>query len=342
MSTAQVLQPADLRDEAFPLSASPAEKLAFLVRYATLATSGHNRQPWRFVTRGKTLELWADRSRSLPVLDPHDRELVISCGCALMNLRLSLHRFGYLGSVEPLPDSGEPDLLAVIGLGERIEPNQDDFKLFDAIPLRRTNRHLFEDKRVPDEVAELLKSATPEEEAWLCYYREPEGKYALADLIARGDRTQFGDHRFRDELARWLRPSHTADGDGIPGYGFGSRDQAALASPFVVRTFDMGGSRPARDHDLAAASSMLAVIGTPEDEPRNWLAAGQALERVLLLARTHDVSASFLNQPIEVDPLRSELRDLVGLGGYPQTLIRLGYGPDPLPTPRRALRDVQA
>ena len=342
MSTAQALEPAELRDEAFPLSGPPAEKLAFLVRYATLAPSGYNRQPWRFTTSGERLELWADRTRALPVLDPFDRELVISCGCALTNLRLSLHRFGYRGSVELLPENDEPDLLAAIGLGERMEPGQDDFTLFDAIPLRRTNRHQFEDKCIPDDITELLKSAAAEEEAWLCHYREPEGKYALADLISRGDRAQFGDHRFRDELAGWLRPTHAPDGDGIPGYGFGSGGQAALASPFAMRTFDMGGTRPARDHELAAASSMLAVIGTPEDDRRSWLLAGQALERVLLLARTHGVWASFLNQPVEVEPLRSELRDLVGLGGYPQTLIRLGYGPEPMRTPRRALRDVLA
>jgi hypothetical protein len=29
----------------------------------------------------------ADRTRALPVTDPEDRELTISCGCALFNLR---------------------------------------------------------------------------------------------------------------------------------------------------------------------------------------------------------------------------------------------------------------
>jgi nitroreductase len=340
MATAQAPELAELKDEAFPLSASAAEKLAFLVPYATLAPSGHNRQPWRFATRGDALELWADRSRSLRVLDPHDRELVISCGSALLNLRLALRRFGYQGSVELKPEAGEPDLLALVGLGERLQPGQDDFMLFNAIPRRRTNRNQFEDRRVPDELAEQLKSAAAEEGAWLSYYREPEGKYALADLISRGDRTQFSDPAFRDELGAWLRPNHAGVSDGMPGYGFASGDQTVLVSPFVLRTFDMGGSRPARDHDLAASSSMLAVIGTEADDARGWLAAGQALERVLLLARTEGVWASFLNQPVEVDPLRSELRDLVGLGGFPQMLIRLGYGPEPLRMPRRPLRDV--
>ena len=36
----------------------------------------------------ETVELLADRTRALPVNDPQDRELTISCGCALFNLRV--------------------------------------------------------------------------------------------------------------------------------------------------------------------------------------------------------------------------------------------------------------
>ena len=57
--------------------------LRSLVEYAALAPSGHNTQPWRFRLRGGGAELLADRTRALPVVDPDDRELVISCGAAL-------------------------------------------------------------------------------------------------------------------------------------------------------------------------------------------------------------------------------------------------------------------
>ena len=32
---------------------------------------------------GRTVDVLADRTRALPVGDPHDRQLIISCGCAL-------------------------------------------------------------------------------------------------------------------------------------------------------------------------------------------------------------------------------------------------------------------
>jgi hypothetical protein len=73
------------------------------------------------------------------------------------------------------------------------------------------------------------------------------------------------------------------------------------------------------------------VSGTDADEPADWLAAGQALARVLLRARTADVWASFLNQPIELPATRLQLPHIIGRPGFPQLIVRLGYGADVRP-----------
>jgi hypothetical protein len=96
----------------FPRHGTLREKLSFLVGYAILAPSGHNAQPWLFSIADDTIELYADRARALPVFDPEDRELTISCGAALLNLRLALRRFGYQDLLETLPDPAVDDLLA--------------------------------------------------------------------------------------------------------------------------------------------------------------------------------------------------------------------------------------
>ena len=74
---------------------------------------------------------------------------------------------------------------------------------------------------------------------------------------------------------------------------------------------------------------------------RIWLAAGQALARVLLRAGAENVWASYLNQPIELAELRPELCETIGCGGYPQLLLRMGYGPEVRPTLRRPVTEVQ-
>jgi hypothetical protein len=137
-----------------------AEKMNFLLRYAILAPSGHNTQPWLFKIIGNdTIELYADRSRALPVVDPDDREMVISCGAALHYLRVAANHFGLAERVELLPDDkNNPDLLARISFKESDDGGvvqkqaQQDILLFEAITKRRSNRSPFENRKLPGDL----------------------------------------------------------------------------------------------------------------------------------------------------------------------------------------------
>jgi len=110
--------PWSISAEDFPANGTMAEKWKFFLRYAVLAPSSHNSQPWLFRLRNDTLELRADRRRACRVKDPNDRELVMSCGCALFHLRCAMRHFGYLGTVEIFPDR-DPDLVARVSLNAR-------------------------------------------------------------------------------------------------------------------------------------------------------------------------------------------------------------------------------
>jgi hypothetical protein len=307
------------------------EVARFAVEHAVLAPSSHNSQPWLFRTDGADIDLYADRSRALPVVDPDDRELTISCGAALLHLRLAVRHLGFADHVRLLPDDGDPDLLARVTIGERAEPSPEDEALFQTIPLRRTNRAAFEPATVPEATLLALCAAARDEGAWLKILRSEERRHALTRLIAEADQEQWGSVAFRRELASWLHPLRRHDGLG--GYALG-------AGPLIVRTFDMGKGRAARDHQLAEGSPVLAVIQTENDLPADWLMAGQALARVLLRARGEELWASFLNQPIEVHSLRPRLREMLGGTDIPQLILRMGYGPEPKASPRRPVQQV--
>src|SRR5687767_5158027 len=93
----------NVSDSDFPRGGGLADQIQFLIKYAILAPSGHNTQPWLFkITKNNMIELYADRSRALPVVDPDDRELTISCGAALYYLRLAANHFGMTVDVELL------------------------------------------------------------------------------------------------------------------------------------------------------------------------------------------------------------------------------------------------
>lgn len=108
----------------------------------------------------------------------------------------------------------------------------------------------------------------------------------------------------------------------------------------VVRSIDMGARTGAQDRRLAASAPLLVALGTEGDDARDWLRAGQALERVLLEARAQGLQAGFLNQPVQVPSLRPKLQSLLG-AGVPQVVLRLGHPAEDLrAAPRRALDEV--
>jgi nitroreductase len=304
-----------------------------LIRMAVLAPSSHNTQPWLFRVSGSAIDLLADRTRALPVNDPEDRELTISCGCALMNLRAAAVNHGFRAQVQVLPDATDPDWLARMSLYKAPEGPAEEAALAELIDRRRTDRKDFATQAVdPAAIAQLVAAATAEG-AWLRPLLTEDARRQAATLVAEGDAAQWGNPRWRRELAAWMHTRRRGDGLTVP----------ALALPLarlVIRSFDLSGRVGAKDRKMAESSPLLAVLGTTRDGTRDWLQVGQALQRVLLVACRHGLQASYLNQPIQVATLRPGLQNLVG-GGSPQMLLRFGHPrEEPPAAPRRPLEAV--
>jgi hypothetical protein len=131
----------------------------------------------------------------------------------------------------------------------------------------------------------------------------------------------------------------------MPAYSQGVNPLLDAATPMVamaIRTFDVGHGVAATHETLARGSPLLVVLSTTVDNNESWLATGQGLERLLLVAAASGFSASYLNQPIEVPELRRRLADDLGAARYPQLVLRIGRGPAVPHSPRRSLTDVLA
>lgn len=330
----------DVQEYTFPTNGTPEERLAFALRYAVLAPSSHNTQPWRFAIHEETVELYADRSCALPAIDPDGRELLISCGAALFQLRIALRHFGYAAPATLLPDPRVPDLLARVELGDWHHPSQQEEELFHAIITRRTHRHRFEPIVVPAELVAALRHEAAQWGLELDIVANQPVKEQLAELIGQADRIQFADTGVRREIAGCVRDNHSRAHDGIPGYALGFNEAAAIAEPLLLRGFDVGGLQGGWDHHLAQTAPVLVALGTPRDAAEDWIVAGEALARVLLRACAAGVYASFLNQPIEVAELRPHVRAVLGMRQVPQVLLRMGYAAEDRPTPRRTVEEV--
>jgi nitroreductase len=307
-----------------------------LLTAAGRAPSLHNSQPWRFRVTPHMIELFADRNRALPVIDPRGRELRLACGAALFNVRLALHGYGVRPTVTILPDPNRPDLIAEIRNGGSKAPTPEQQGLLRAVPLRRTNRHPFSDAEVSPSELNALHRAALEENAWLHFVQEHDERTSLQDMASRAHRTQMGDPAFRTELAQWtaVAPDRV---DGVPASAGGP-----LPAPqhrWVHRDFT-GAADARTPAPPFEEEPVIAVLTAHLSGERAEIQAGQALQRVLLTATVEGLAVSFLSQIVEVQQTREELRRLVRGTHAPQAVLRIGHGWPVTATRRRQATDL--
>ena len=305
---------------------------------ATLAPSIHNTQPWRFVLSGSSLEVHADWDRRLRVLDPRGRQLLISCGCAVMNARVALAAAGYQVVTERFPDAGQPDLVARLTLHEPRAEALSLGLLDPVIERRHTNRRRFVDEPTPWDVVDTLVSIARDDGAELFPIIEPEHRLATARLSQQADFLENADPAYRAELRAWTGGDPRRP-DGVPARDAPHGDSGAH-DDLPIRSFNTHNMRWRPPEARSSNTQCLLLLGTREDTATAWLRAGEALEHVLLEITRRGYAASPITQVIEVERTNAMLRQELNLVMYPHVLLRVGRAPATPATRRRRLVDV--
>ncbi|MEU7576045.1 hypothetical protein AB0B50_00325 [Streptomyces sp. NPDC041068] len=306
------------------VSAQPGHAAHHLVRAAVTAPSIHNTQPWFFVgdEQDRALELHADIGRRLPLADPDGRELVISCGAALFNVRLAVRHLGFTPRVEYFPRPWDTSCLARVTWGSYSAPTGDEARLHAALARRRTVRGPLRPDPLPPPLVDALCGHARAEGATLYAVQFRDDRQRLADVVRTAEAIHRTDLGHVVELARWTYSADQERLDGVP--------ETACAyhpdyTPYAGRDYT-GITRtiPAPPWSLASRTGLVVVLATPHDHRVNWLCAGQALQRVLLCAADQRVMAAFHTQPLEVPRMRAQIRRTITADAYPQMILRLG------------------
>ncbi|WP_017594140.1 Acg family FMN-binding oxidoreductase [Nocardiopsis potens] len=316
------------------------EPLEAAIRAGDRAPSVCGTRPWTISGGGGRISLRADPDRRLDAADPGSRELVISCGAALYNVRLALRAHGLRPRVALLPDPERPALLAEVGADGPAEPGVLERLLYNAVERRRTHRGAFHSDVGDVRLVRALSAAASAEGAVLHLLTDGSAVSSLAGLITAAEHLQRGERSRSEELARWVRPAGGPPGEGVRAEDFPPSEESA-GTPFPGRDYGHGGVRGL----LAApgrATGTVAVLTTAEDGRPAHLAAGQALQRVLLTAAAGGVSAAFHTQPLEEPLLRAFLGDRLCRGAYPQMVLRLGRVRPPERAEEEALQNALA
>ena len=329
-----------------------------LLRAAAAAPSVHNTQPWLFAAGADGIDLYADPTRRLRHGDPDGRSLLVSVGAAVLDVRVALAHLGLAAATEI--DAGLAGSLAhhlgdgsdapfpvarvrAAGKAETVSGNASAAlaRLFPAIWTRRTNRRPFRAEPVPAVLLDILAAAAGAEGARLRPVVDPSSVAAVVGLLRAAEQAEAGDPALLGERAAHVGgPGRTS---GIPVASLGPRSAPAAGDSSGAAVRDLGvGVAAVRESAAFETAPTLALLGTPGDEPADWVRAGQALQRLWLEVTTAGLHASLLNQPLEHPRLRPALLALApGAGAAAQVLLRIGHGEPVPPTPRRPLSELR-
>ena len=306
-----------------------------LVRYATLAASSHNTQPWLFKFEPDRIVILPDLSRRCSAVDPDDHHLYASLGCAIENLLLAAQAVGLKGhcSYDESTSGVQIDF-------EKMPPFRS--ALFEVIPKRCCTRSEYDGTPLSAEQLRLLEQAGRGNGVSVMLITDSKQKMQIAQYVAEGNTAQFADAAWANELKSWIRfnaRDAIRTGDGLYGPVMGNPDVPRWLGMLFMRFGFSAKKQNRKDIQNIRSSSALAVLFSEVNDKPHWIEAGRCYQRLALQAAALDLHTAFINQPVEVPSLRSRFARFLGIGNRrPDLILRIGRG---LEMPRSLRRPVE-
>jgi nitroreductase len=320
--------PWSLRAEHFPAQGMVTDKLRFLVRYAVLAPSMRNTQPWRFEVKASRISLYVDHSRRQRQADPHERDLYISVGCALENLLIAAAHFGFGREIVYFPLSEEDELVAQMSFTSEGTAAARPSPLFKALTQRRTNHGRYDGRPLDPGVLSKLNDCCTDEGLTLLITEKARIKRMVNGLVLAADAIALQDPAYRRELA-----------DAVGAGAFGGSGFMARLAKLAVTHF--GPMVTARHQKVLRSTPAFGLISAARAGRRAQVIAGRVLERLYLTATTLGLSIQPLSALLEFEEVAAAFAKLFRAGGVPLLPFRLGYAERPArPASRRPLDEV--
>jgi hypothetical protein len=320
-----------------PIAAPTTEwtRLRDLVRYATLAASSHNTQPWKFALTARSISILPDLARRCPVVDPDDHHLFVSLGCATENLVHAARASGLHADVDARVDRIEVTLK---------EATPVRSTLFDVMPHRQCSRSIYDGQALSGSELTALEEAACGHGVHAIVLTDTSQIETVLEYVTWGNTAQIGDPTFVRELKAWIRFN---EAEAIrTGDGLFSRATGNPAVPRWLGSLLLGALlTPKSENDKCAkqlrSSAGVVVFVSDRNDRQHWIEVGRCYERFALQAAALGIRNAFLNQPVEVMPLRSQFAAWLNVGDRgPDLVVRFGRGPEMPRSLRRPIEQV--
>src|SRR5258708_16198 len=224
---------------------------------AILAANPHDTQPWQFALSQSGLTVIADRARNLGSFDPFRREMHLGLGAAIENIVRAANVFGFGPQVSPvegrlrLSPGPEPVRVAEILLGESARVSDP---LFDAIPLRHTNRGPYREQAVARGQLKALADKVANDQVRVAFVEDAGARKEMGALIVEATARIIADPQMSADSARWFRTGRRE----IEAHRDGIATDAAGLSPLISE-----GAKLLPDQDARTADQYWLSMTRP-------------------------------------------------------------------------------
>jgi hypothetical protein len=270
-----------------------------IVKYAIMAPSGGNVQPWKWLYKDKNLLLFNDVNRCVSILNYKNTASLISLGAASENLILKTHQMGYEVEVNKFPLGVGNDLIASFKFfktkTEKTVPHQNS-NLIDYIPKRLTNRNLSNQKPLHadaelyfNEIIDTIPGAK------LKLFKNESDIAKLKTILSEVDKlfmtNKVGHSHFIHEI-RWNKKEveETRDGIDINTIDLTPTERAGLIVSKNwnvtkhIKKWKLGNEFGKLSQKAVDSSSALGMITMPSFDANSFFEGGRAVQKLWLAA----------------------------------------------------------
>ncbi len=312
---------------------SQRERIAFLVKFAVLAPSSHNSQPWHFEVSDAAITVRPESARMLPKSDINHRQLFISLGCAVENIVTAADYYSIAAEISSVDGSSDAikisfgDVMAAVAKGT-------DHAVF-WVAKRRTNRAPYADRLPdPDFMNFLTSLAGPK--LRIDVVTDVNLRSRIADVVTDALVAAMDSSDFRQELSLYLKANSTTSPTGMLAGAFGVPGPLSFIAPALVKRVNV--NRLSREKDegvLKKHTPAFVVISTDGDAHEDWIVVGRIFQRVALAATARGLQTNPMAAAIQIGEFYRKLQEILGTSFRPQFFFRLGYSDAPVAvTPR--------
>ncbi len=323
----------------YPAKGTFEDRAKFLLRYAILAPSAHNTQPWAYKISEGIIDVFRDVEHTLNDGDPTLRETWLGVGAFIENLSIAAQYFGMKAEVE-LKATLNTDLhIARVKLNDNSQGHH--YKdLFPGILRRHTNRGMYKKNLSPSfnpmKVAEYAVTGT-----LVSVIDRPDVKERVAKMVETGTRIALSMPSMKKELAALVHNAAEKKSTGMTLESMFSTPPGAepMKAERFLDAFDVE-MYASETYKKWISSPLVIAISTELDGPSAWIESGRIMERIVLYGAlcglTHDIAAA----PVEIPTISPLLRHEIGTEMRPQMLFRLGIPEDEALTIESSRRPV--